>query len=176
MRMGVTGHRPKRLPGGYDIQHESNLAIRRWLVWKLQELKPDEGCTGMALGVDQFFAAACLIAGVPFEAFLPCREQESRWPKKSREAYKAILAYTKGVSYTHPGPYPGQWCMLQRNQDMVDWLTGQFGVLLAVWDGVDRGGTWDCVHRARQAELKIIRFNPVTGEEAVEDPFDLEGP
>ena len=78
--------------------------------------------------------------------------------------------------------------MVQRNQDMVDWLAEQPGsVLLAVWNGIRSGGTWDCIQRAFQAdsELRVIRYDTV--EEVTrrylrgwiaaepEDRFELEG-
>jgi len=167
MRVGVTGHRPKGLPGGYDIRHASNVAVRRWLVHRLQELRPDEACSGMALGVDQFFVAACLICDVPFDAFLPCFGQEQRWPEASQGLYRLLLQRARSYRFTVAAPYPGQGCMLQRNQDMVDWLAELPGsVLLAVWDGIRQGGTWDCIQRAFRAdsELNVVRFDPKTAQ------------
>lgn len=165
MRVGTTGHRPKSLPGGYDIRHEKNLAIRRWLVWRLQELNADEACSGMALGVDQYFVAACLVCAVPFHAFLPCRGQDRTWPEASRNLYRLLCQRAESIRYTVDGSYPGAGCMVQRNQDMVDWLAELPGsVLLAVWDGMRKGGTWDCIQRAFRADsdLRVIRFDPMT--------------
>lgn len=158
-RVGVTGHRPKDLPGGYDLAHSSNLAIGEWLLGKLEELNPEEACTGMALGVDQIFAQACIIAGIPFHAYVPCHGQEIQWPFSSRRLYQELIEKAASIRYTHEGPYPGPWCMTARNQDMVDWLTGIPSVLLAVWSGKN-GGTSNCVMKAREAGLEIIRYNP----------------
>jgi hypothetical protein len=193
MRIGVTGHRPKDLPGGYNWDHPDNVAIILWLKSKLVELGSSKApaeealmqdqfashlraCTGMALGVDQFFAQACIEEGVPFTAFIPCHGQESRWPASSKLTYEELLAdrHCLRTRYTHDGPYPGPWCMVQRNQDMVDWLVEESspgGVLLAVWSGKRKGGTFDCVVRGQKKRyglervLRVIQFNPVTREE-----------
>ena len=164
MRVGITGHRPKGLPGGYDIRHESNVKIRRWLVRRLQESHADEACSGMALGVDQYFVAACLICDIPFDAFLPCRGQSRTWPPESQKLYKLLCQRARSIRYTVNGPYPGPGCMVQRNQEMVDWLAEQPGsLLLAVWNGIRSGGTWDCMQRAFQAdsELHVVRYDTV---------------
>jgi len=146
--IGATGHRPKDLRGGYDWNSPANRAIRAWMRERIQELGCTLGITGGALGVDMFWASALYHSGVPYILFAPCKGQESRWPEESQRIYRAILKHAREVRYTHDGPYPGPWCMLQRNQDMVDFLAERKGILLAVWNGRKAGGTYDCIRRA----------------------------
>lgn len=162
-RVGITGHRPKDLPGGYNRASEANRALYRWLQEKVRELSPDRCCSGMALGVDQWFASSCVQLNIPFEAFLPCRGQESRWPDFSKESYHRLLSQASKVRYTTEGPYT-QGCMQQRNQDMVTWLTETGGILLAVWSG-KKSGTSNTVKKALAAGIRVISFHPETLEE-----------
>jgi len=166
LRVIVTGHRPTRLPGGYDWDDERNIAIRDWMEERLKHYQKQGDLiagTGMALGVDQFFAARCYHNHVPFIAFLPCHDQDKRWPAESRDLHRRLLSHAREERYTCDAPWPGPWCMTQRNQDMVDWASETpGGVLLSVWDEVEKGGTWDCIKRARSAELTVEFFDPTT--------------
>ena len=89
----VTGHRPDKL-GGYGPS-ETQAAVRTWL-WervKLHALYNEDpfAISGMALGVDQWFAEEALDLGVPVHAYVPFEGQESRWPEPSRYAYGKLL-------------------------------------------------------------------------------------
>jgi uncharacterized phage-like protein YoqJ len=166
-RIGITGHRPASLPGGYNWDHPNNESIRSWITKRLRYYQEPtlEGCSGMALGVDQFFAACCYQLKIQFHSFLPCRGQESRWPDKSKRLYKYLLDKAVNRVYVHDGPYNGPGCMLDRNQAMVDWLDKEGGILLVVSDGSETGGTADCLRRAERKGLITEVCNP----------FDLEG-
>ena len=175
MRIGVTGHRPNKLPGGYDLGSPANSLLRLWLVERLLECQkacastgsldsPPEhltAITGMAIGADQIFAVACIEVGVPFIAAVPCRGQETRWPESSRRFYNGLLEKAAEVKFVHDGPYTAT-CMLDRNTYMVQWLASASNkALLAVWDGVESGGTWDTVRKARSYAVPICQYEVV---------------
>jgi hypothetical protein len=115
--------------------------------------------TGMAQGVDQWFAEIALNLGIPVHAFLPCSNQEARWPPQAQKHYHDLLnrIVNTGGSITWPGgkqPYsPG--CMQQRSEAMIDGLPsdhkdGSFAPadhLIAVWDG-SPGGTANTIQHA----------------------------
>ncbi|RLE38184.1 hypothetical protein DRJ17_04685 [Candidatus Woesearchaeota archaeon] len=158
MRIGVTGHRPRALPGGYNLDHPANKAILRWLTERLHELKPSVGCTGMALGVDQLFCLACVETQVPYVAFVPCAGQDRVWPPKSQALYKRLLEAAHEVRMVSSKPY-FRGCMEKRNAAMKDWLLEEEGsVLLAVYAGLP-GGTRRMIE-ACKSKLEIIVLDP----------------
>lgn len=143
--VAVTGHRPDRV-GGYApnalgrklqelVQAQLGEELRR-----IGETHPGlHAISGMAQGVDQWFAQECVRLGIPFTAAVPCDGQEVRWPTSARERYAELLGYAAKTVVVCPGPYQA-WKMQRRNQWMVD----RCNLLLAVWDG-GAGGTANCV-------------------------------
>lgn len=124
--------------------------------------------SGMAIGADQLFAAAVvalqdeflagginhtvnLIAAVPFEG------QESKWPKRSQEIYHVLLARAAHVEYVCPPGYAA-WKMQWRNE----WMVNNSNIVLAVWDGKQSGGTYNCITYARQCGKSLFGLNPYT--------------
>ena len=165
-RIGVTGHRPNKLPCGYDWDHPAAKQIRAWMREHIRRLKSEHdliACTGMALGADLFFAAVCNWEKVPFIAFCPCWEQDKKWPQESQDLYSSLLREADEVRYIFKGPYPGPQCMLQRNQAMVDWLAaGEKKTTLGIWNGDQKGGTADALRRMATLSIPTLLLNPTT--------------
>jgi len=169
MRVVVTGHRPKKLPGGYAWAHPDNIRIMDWISSVLNELKFKKTLTdsimagtGMAIGVDQMFAAQCKEHHIPFIAFVPCVEQDKMWPQSSKDLYKNILDSAAQTIMVTNEPYT-HGCMQTRNLAMRDWAKKDMrNLLLAVWDGTP-GGTGNMV-KACEGEMSIRRFDPRKGE------------
>jgi len=160
MRLGVTGRRPKRLPGGYDLKQDPNRWIVGQMVHWIEKLEPEECCTGLALGSDMLFALACLKAGVPYTAFLPCSNQSVLWSPHDQKLHQGLRQRAANVVLVHDGPYH-HGCMHDRNEAMISWLLKRVGsILTAVWDGDQDGGTWDTVRRARSVGLDIVSIDP----------------
>jgi len=123
--------------------------------------------SGMAIGADQLFATSIiwlkeigincrLLAAVPFKG------QEGKWPQKSRDKFTEILAKCDEVVYVSDPGYAA-WKMQKRNVWMVDQV-GKDGIVLAVWDGSQSGGTFNCVTYAIEQGCRIIHFSPTLGE------------
>ena len=156
MRVMVTGHRPNKLGG-----HGSS-PMRSWVVSSLRLVLEGlqrreagvEVITGMALGVDQWWALEALALGIPVHAYLPCDQMDTVWWEESRRVFHDILAQCSTKRIVSPGPYVA-WKMQQRNRAMVD----AADLCVAVWDGTP-GGTHNCVQYARKVELPIIRLEP----------------
>lgn len=154
----VTGHRPQKL-GGYGGS-PTQFRVRVWLRGRLVALKQRHGAqlvaiSGMALGVDQWFAEEALALGIPFDAYVPCDGQDSTWPRMSQLNYRAGLGHARNVIVVSPGPYAA-WKMQRRNEAMVDAAQDH----LAVRDGEEKGGTWNCVRYMRQKGVEPVIFNP----------------
>ena len=158
----VTGHRPGKLPGGYNLESAPNKALEETLYRILRKAQPTSVISGMALGVDQIFvkAAIRLKAELPtlhIIAAVPCRNQDCKWNDKARESYKALLDQcdvVKVLSETYTNT-----CMKERNQWMVDKCTSA----IAVYDGT-YGGTQHAVNALKTAKKNILVIHPQTGK------------
>ena len=163
MRVVITGHRPKKLQGGYNWASEENLRIMDWMTVQLTKIREDYNesvisCTGMALGIDQMFAHKCEILGIDYTAFVPCKFQEKLWPKSSIRVYRKLLESASDIVWTSNEPFD-QLCMQKRNLAMRDWaLKDRNHILLAVWDG-SPGGTANMIKACKK--MNIIYYEGV---------------
>ncbi len=154
----VTGHRPQKL-GGYGTNPTRTWVCRslgQTLREALNKKSDIEVITGMALGVDQWWAKAAISLGVPFHAYIPFLGQETRWPEESQREFSDILLKAKSMTIVSEGDY-ASWKMQKRNQAMVDDAT----VCVAVWDGTG-GGTKNCVDYILKKGKPLFHINPVT--------------
>lgn len=138
-----TGHRPDKLPWGDDEGDPRCLALKARLDQALDRAYA-AGCRhficGMARGADLYFAEEVLALrarrpGVTLEGARPCESQADGWPEGDRRRYRAILDrcdYETLVQHRYD-----RFCMMRRNRYMVD----RSARLIAVYDGVPRGGT-----------------------------------
>ena len=153
-----TGHRPSKLPWGFDEEHPDCIALKNRIAGEVERLY-DRGCrhfiTGMARGADLYFAEAVLALrerrpDVTLEAAIPCTSQADSWHLAERMRYGAILDRCDMETliqreYTRD-------CMLRRNRYMVD----HSGFLLAVYNGEGRGGTQYTLNCAMEQGLEIV--------------------
>jgi uncharacterized phage-like protein YoqJ len=155
MRVAVTGHRPSKLGGDYTGDGTMATKVRAWLRRQLEIRNPDEAVTGMALGVDQWFAEEALRLDIEVHAAIPCDGQERTWPTSSQDRYHLLLKHPKVTAHVvNPGPYAA-WKMQARNEYMVNYSD----LLLAVWGG-SHGGTGNCVAYANKCGKPVVRLDP----------------
>jgi len=145
-----TGHRPPAL-GGYSKDILRAL-IDLATVW-LASNKPGKVISGMALGWDTALAIAAIRRGIPTHAYVPCPGQSRRWPEEHKMRYLKILAKCSSVLTAHPKGYTPE-CMQRRNELMVD----DADLVLALWNGVEKGGTWNCVRYARKVGRPVVNL------------------
>jgi uncharacterized phage-like protein YoqJ len=155
MILSVTGHRPNKLGNEYSLKGPFSNFIRQELRKVIEQEKPDELISGMALGVDMIFALLGIELQIPVIAAIPCVGQESRWPYESQKLYQSILEnrivtphFVSDKTYTNS-------CMQDRNIWMID----NCQKLAAVWNGTS-GGTGNAVKYAKSIGREIIRINP----------------
>ena len=149
----VTGHRPEGFPfPPNDI--ERCLQYKRDLYGAVKELL-DKGCrhfiTGMAEGVDMDFAFAVLYykkryRNVFLEAALPYPRNRNIQNSRNR-----LIDQCDCVTYVSEEYFDG--CMQKRNCYMVD----KADLVIAVWNGKRKGGTWNTINYARRKN-KPIRY------------------
>jgi len=163
-----TGHRPEKLPWRFDEDHPDCIALKERIAQELESLY-HRGCrhfiTGMARGADLYFAEEVLalrehFPGVTLEAAIPCPTQSDSWTLAQRRRYQDILDRCD-VEALIQREYTRD-CMLRRNRYMVE----RSGFVLAVYDGMERGGTVYTLDYARSRGLEITII-PVSGDAAM---------
>lgn len=154
-----TGHRPTKLPWGFDESDERCIALKKRILDAV-ETACEEGYThficGMAMGCDLYFAEAVLTAKERFpsltlEAAIPCLTQTDAWPAEQKERYASILAacdYETVVQEQY-----SRDCMQRRNRYMVD----HAAMLISVHDGLP-GGTRSTVLYAMRRKLMVVNL------------------
>ena len=152
-----TGHRPEKLPWGDDEADPRCRALKRKLADAV-EAAYEEGMRhficGMARGCDLFFAEAVLAlrerrGDVTLEAAVPHCAQAASWPPEDRLRRQRILAVCDLETLIQERYSPG--CMLRRNRYMVDRSVR----LIAVYNGVPKGGTFQTLQYAMKKGLSI---------------------
>ena len=154
-----TGHRPSKLPWGYDESNPKCEEIKKTLkkeCEKLIEKGVAHFVTGMALGFDMICADVILdlkkkYPFIKLYGAIPCSDQCSRWHAESQYRYELILKSLEDfrcvfVKYT---PY----CMQERNQFMVDHSM----YVITYYDG-SKGGTQNTIKYAIHKQRRIINI------------------
>lgn len=159
-----TGHRPNRFPWKYAENDPRCLNLKRALYREIEALSAAgvyHYFSGMALGTDVWAARMVLdlrskYPNLLLHCILPCEKQEVKWTVEDQDVYRDILRKADSVEYISQDYYNG--CMLDRNRKLVS----SAEILLAVYDGGERGGTAATVRYARRTGRKIIVIDPIT--------------
>ncbi|MCR5663388.1 MAG: SLOG family protein [Oscillospiraceae bacterium] len=152
-----SGHRPAKLPWGYDENDARCLRVKAELEARLEgvyEAGYRHFLCGMAAGCDMLFAEAVLALRrrhpeVTLEAAIPCDGQADAWSAGQRRRYEALVADCDEVRFVQHAYTPG--CMQRRNRYMVD----RSSLLLACYDG-QPGGTMNTILYARRQGCRVI--------------------
>lgn len=165
--IAFTGHRPQKLPGGFNENHPAQV----WIRDKIAEVMVqgyEKGyrwiLTGGALGVDMWAAEAVLglkaqLPKLRLAVFVPHLDQWSRWlDEQLIHRYWRIRQEADFVKVVVRRPYAPEH-MHRRNVEMVRWAR----LVVAFWDGKKGGGTYQCLEAARrQADKRVYYYNPWT--------------
>ena len=151
-----TGHRPSKLPWGYDERDPRCLILKRSLLREAENLYMQgyhRFISGMALGCDLYFAETVLelkerYPAVVLEAALPFPGQAGRWAEHHRARWQAVLDACDLESVVQD--HYDRGCMLRRDKAMADVADE----LISVWDG-SHGGTGWTVRYAKRLGKKL---------------------
>lgn len=179
-KVAFTGHRPDKLYG-FDMNIypylKLEMKIEHTIEWLIQMWNAKEFYTGGALGFDTIVAKTLIELRNSGEypyiqdyVCVPFKEQYKAWSKEQAQqwlyivnnCYKPFAVDTiEGyeckdvpVGKYHPSK------MQLRNQYMVD----NCDILVACWNGEQKGGTYNCIKYATNKEKKILIINPQTLE------------
>lgn len=166
-RVAFTGHRPQKLPFGFDETDRRCLLFKARLAETIEGLY-EEGyrhfISGGALGFDTFAAEAVLklkhvYPDMILEMVSPFDAQADKWTFENRMRHdwlfqQADIVTATGHDYT-------KTCMARRNR----YLAWNADLLLAAWNGLP-GGTDATVSYARELRIPVRIFWPFVTEEA----------
>lgn len=156
-----TGHRPDKLPWRTDEEDTRCIRLKQSLYRSIEEAYL-AGCRhficGMARGCDLYFAEAVLelreaCGDLNLECARPCETQADSWPEAEQARYRSILErcnYETLVQHSYD-----RFCMMRRNRYMVD----RSGRLIAVYNGVPKGGTFQTLAYAMKKGLPVSILN-----------------
>lgn len=158
INVSITGHRPERV-----AEHEKT--IRRALLVAYEDLGAYRVIQGCAAGVDLWAASEAFIAGIPFVAARPWKGHK---PRKADEfAYRMMMKNAEEVhNISDEEDFPGNWCYQRRNE----WMVNRADYTIAVWDGVEKGGTFNCIQYAVEVKRPLYIIAPSSGEVTVVEP------
>ncbi len=151
LTLAATGHRPDKL-GGYNtttLLRLQSIATKA-LTAAVHTHDIYRVISGMALGWDLAIAQAALDIGLPLIAAIPCPQQPAKWSPDLILKWKQIKDQAKEVHIISPTYTPE--CMQRRNI----WMINNADVVLALFNGKQKGGTWNAVQFAIQTEKPII--------------------
>ena len=157
-----TGHRPDKLPWGEDESDPRCLRLKQAVARAVEDAYVSgirHFITGMARGIDLYCAEAVLElrkaeGDILLECARPCETQADSWPEAERERYQSILDrcdYETLVQHRYD-----RGCMMRRNRYMVD----RASRLIAVYNGVPKGGTFQTLAYAMRKGLDVHILNP----------------
>jgi len=159
-----TGHRPAKLPWGYNESDPRCLLLRKKLRHAV-EVAYEEGfrhfICGMAQGCDLYFAEEILKlrechSDVTLEAAIPCPGQSDSWPEADKTRYLQLLERCDYETMVQDHYSPG--CMQRRNRYMVD----HSALVIAVYDG-QGGGTQRTLEYAISRRVPFLDIRPEEG-------------
>ena len=171
-RIAFTGHRPNKLYG-YDMNNEYydklKIILKDMLKDEIYKYDANTFITGGALGFDTlaFDVVKDLIDDYGGEHILaiPFEKQPIKWSRESQVKYRNIKRFSTCIyvddyeKYSIKGVKGGEYhpAKLQKRNE---WMVDNCDLLIGCWDGVKKGGTWNCLKYAMNLEKEIKIINP----------------
>jgi len=154
-----TGHRPGKLPWGYDETDPRCRELKQRL-YDTAEAVASAGfrrfLCGMAEGCDLYFCEALTALreeypDIRIEACIPFPGQADKWPRKERARYARLVSECDERTVLSEEYTPG--CMMKRNRYMVD----NADLIIACYDGRS-GGTLNTLRYAIEKDVRILHL------------------
>jgi uncharacterized phage-like protein YoqJ len=155
--VSFTGHRPDKLPGGWQGHKERGI-MARLIAKRLKAEDVKYVIVGGALGIDQIAMKAAVYAKCRILLVEPFPGFYKKWPAPSIEEYMELKYRTSPqqlkIIYANENEKYEGWKMQHRNKVMVDKATEVW----AYWNGDDSGGTANCVRYAESEDKEVTNL------------------
>lgn len=166
----VTGHR-KLVPQGYNggawwapscyIVEEHHTRIKQQMMLKVIDLYTNHGTiefiSGGAIGADILFAEIIIelrnMYKYPITLGIakPFPSHSSKWNYQTTVRYNNVLSEANWVYNVSPDPYS-----YQKMQIRNKWMVNRAGIVIAVWNNIQKGGTWNCINYAAKQRVHTL--------------------
>lgn len=166
MTAAFTGHRPQKLPFGFD-EADPRCQDFKLRLTAFIEMLMMEGfthfITGGALGMDLYAAEAiCQLRAqyphIALEVAVPFDAQSAKWPPCYQQRYQAVLNAADIITSISHAYTPR--CMFARNH----YLVASCDLLVAAYDG-QPGGTAMTLALAQEQHKRISIIPPVAAQQ-----------
>lgn len=144
-----TGHRLEVI--GYDNKEK----LVRYATNILPGYKPSKVISGMALGWDQALVYGAINNGIPFIAAVPFAGQEHVWPQAAKDEYHRLLKLAEEVVIVSVGGFA-----THKYHTRDKWMVDHGDAIIALWNGVEHGGTYSTVKLTKQASKPLFNVWP----------------
>lgn len=156
-----TGHRPQKLPWGFNENDERYMATRQKVKQEIENACNNGYITfisGMALGFDIMCAEIVIelkktYPQIKLQCALPCMTQDSVWKDTQKKRYHKVLEQADEI-WCENETYTAN-CMLERNEYMIN----NSSLCIALYDGKG-GGTKQTIDYAESHGVKVIIVKP----------------
>jgi hypothetical protein len=153
----ATGHRPHKLSAGERgwLQQRIPDAVK----WLRDERGMRVGVSGMADGVDLWFARAVVGAGLELRAVIPYESQPTKWLPGNRLEWHRLRETAGNPEPLYADPRSAEEAaqfLDERNRVMLR----QSDAVLACWIRSRRGGTRNAVRDAQGRGLPGLHLDP----------------
>lgn len=129
----------------------AEVAIRKFL----EDTRPEKVISGMAQGVDMLAFEHAYELGIYTIAAVPWLGHGSKWPKEHQEEYVSILESANELKVVCDVDEYKPWVYQHRDE----WMVENCHKLVAVWDGVKSGGTYNTIKYAKHIGREIEYLN-----------------
>lgn len=115
--------------------------------------QPEKILSGGAIGFDQVGMTVALDLQIPYDLYAPFDGQERRWHIKDQEHYRYFCDRAAQVVIVSNGGFD-YWKLHARNQRLVE----DSNLMIAFFDGIEKGGTYHALKYAEKLKRKIINI------------------
>jgi len=130
----ITGHKPDKLPGGYNRRTKENIKLfhffRDYLISKIEEHKELICYSGLNLGTEQIFAIAVIDLkskdyNIKLKTCLSNNLPESDWSKEDKETFDKILPFCDEINKINDNNYFLN--MIKQSDEVLSFWNGSAG-------------------------------------------------
>jgi uncharacterized phage-like protein YoqJ len=161
-----TGHR--KIAGEYYNRVNPSadwLSLKNYLGKVVTSFIKDHGVnkfiSGLAIGVDMLGAetvALCRCFGGPeveLIGAMPFPAQSSKWPTPTRNHFDDVCKLCNEVVVISRGEYHPSKMQLRNI-----WMVNESDYVIAIWDGISKGGTLNCIKYAQEQKKPVLLIKP----------------
>lgn len=128
----------------------------------LQKLEPATVISGMALGWDQAIALTAIEFSIPLIAAVPFASQDAKWHQEDRDRWEVILFQSQLTIYVDRLPDYNVTDVdvgvyhVAKLQKRNEWMVDNCSQILALFDGSNKGGTFNCLEYAKKLNKQVL--------------------